>query len=155
MNLPLFLLGLLLGYLIGSIPFPQIIVRLRGGPDLREVGPKNVGAYNAIMQVGDYWGGLAFVLDIAKGFAALAVVSSIGVPWPTYLLAGLAAMVGHNYPVWLGFHGGKGVATGLGVALWVAPIETIIGFLIGSALLKITRNFTISVGSAFLIPDDR
>lgn len=150
MNLSLFV-AVFAGYLIGSIPFTQMVARWRKGIDLREVGSRNVGGMNAMRNVGWGWGLLAGTADFFKGIAALAVARALGAPDPLYLLAGLAALAGHNYPIWLGFRGGKGIAVGLGVALWAAPLETVIGFLAGLGLLVWTKNVTIAGGVAFLL----
>ncbi len=144
-------IGLFAGYLLGSIPFSQIVVRLRGGPDLREMGSRNVGGSNAIRAVGWGWGLLAAGLDVSKGPTALALAWGMEIPWPAYLLAGLAAMVGHNYPVWLRFRGGKGAAVGAGISAWVAFPETVLGVLLSGILFYLTRNITLAVGSGLLL----
>ncbi|MFW6132633.1 MAG: glycerol-3-phosphate 1-O-acyltransferase PlsY [Planctomycetota bacterium] len=119
------------GYALGSVPFGVLIARARGA-DLRKVGSGNVGATNVGRAVGRAWGYLCFVLDLLKGLtpslAAGLIVRSANagaVPPPAYqaawLGAGCAAILGHVFPVWLGFRGGKGVATSLGVVLGVFP----------------------------------
>lgn len=108
----------LIAYLLGSIPFGLLIVRARGGPDLREAGSGNIGAANAMRTGGLLAGVLTLLLDGAKGFfavwiaARLAHGDSHSVRW--MMVAAVAAVVGHMFPVWLKFKGGKGVATTLG-----------------------------------------
>jgi glycerol-3-phosphate acyltransferase PlsY len=103
------------GYVFGSIPFGVIIAQLRGLGDLRKVGSGNIGATN-VLRTGDRWGAaLTLLLDGAKGAFAVSTFSVWG-PLPS-MLAGLGAFLGHLFPAWLKFRGGKGVATWLGVML--------------------------------------
>ncbi len=103
------------GYLIGSIPFGLILTRLAGLGDIRAIGSGNIGATN-VLRTGSKRLALAtLVLDGGKGAAAVLIMGAWGTT--AALLAGGGAVVGHNFPVWLGFRGGKGVATTLGVAL--------------------------------------
>ncbi|HEX8254690.1 MAG TPA: glycerol-3-phosphate 1-O-acyltransferase PlsY [Thermoanaerobaculia bacterium] len=128
-----------LAYLIGSIPFSFLIVKLVVGKDVREHGSRNVGATNVARTAGRMPGILALLLDIAKGYAVVAIARYIvslpqwpfdpGVqPWQSRELwiagAGLLAVLAHMFPVWLRFHGGKGVATGIGVVTALNPIVT-------------------------------
>jgi glycerol-3-phosphate acyltransferase PlsY len=109
------LAALVLGYLLGSIPFGLLLTRLGGAGDLRSIGSGNIGATNVLRTGRKGLAALTLVLDIAKGALAVVLARWIG---PDYaLLGGLAAFLGHCYPVWLRFHGGKGVATLLGIAL--------------------------------------
>lgn len=144
------LLAIGVGYLLGSIPFAHLVARLHGIRDLRQVGSRNVGAGNVMRTVGRGWGFLAGVLDFAKGLAALALARALGAPDPLYLLAGHAAMLGHNYPLWLGFRGGKGAAVGIAIAAWVALPEAALGLAAGLLVFWRTRNVTFGVGSGFL-----
>lgn len=131
------LLTTLLGYLLGSIPFGLVWVRLFTGKDVREVGSGRTGGTNVMRAAGFWVGLLTAISDIAKGAAAAmaarallpATDASMGM-----VLAGLAAIVGHNYPIWLGFKGGAGGATCAGAALvmwpWLGPILIGLGALI-------------------------
>ena len=127
--------GLILaGYLLGSIPFGYLLVRLKGGGDIRELGSGNIGATNVARTAG--WGvGIAtLLLDTAKGFFAVWLAGHFtGNNIRIMMFAGLAAIVGHVFPVWLGFAGGKGVATALGVflaACWPAALASLVLFLL-------------------------
>ncbi len=112
---PWFALAALGGYLLGAIPFGVILARLRGLGDLRSIGSGNIGATN-VLRTGDRKAALAvLLLDAGKGALAVALFAAWG-PL-TAMLAGTGAFLGHLFPVWLRFRGGKGVATFLGVAL--------------------------------------
>lgn len=128
----------LAGYLAGSIPFGLLIARARG-VDLRKVGSGNIGATNVVRSVGRGWGYLCFLLDLLKGFAptltAGILLDATTAPPETirqaaWLAVGAACVLGHVFPVWLKFHGGKGVATSLGVVLGVYPYFTAPGLLV-------------------------
>lgn len=142
--------ALLIGYLLGSIPFTQIVARWRKGLDLRTVGSGNVGGMNTIQNVGLFWGLLAGTLDVAKGFVAIVLTERLGAPHPWHLWAGLAAVAGHNWPVWLRFRGGKGIAVAMGIGAYVAFPEMLLGFLVGLGALKLTRNIVLTATVAFL-----
>ena len=118
------LLSLLLGYLLGSIPSGYLAGRWCKGIDLRELGSGSTGATNVLRQVGKGPALVVFVIDVAKGAIAVMLAGSLteGAALSDWLqvLAGLAALAGHIWPVWLGFKGGKAVATGLGLFLGLA-----------------------------------
>ncbi len=136
------LIGLGVGYLLGSIPFTQIITKARKGIDLRKIGSGNVGGMNSIRAVGVTWGVVGILLDIFKSAVSVAIASALGAPAPTHLWAGLAAIAGHNWPIWLRFRGGKGLATALGLGLWVAWPATLISVAGSLVVLKLTKNMT-------------
>ena len=110
-----FVLSLAGGYLLGSIPFGFILARFAGIGDLRQIGSGNIGATNVLRAGGKGLAALTLLLDAAKGTAAVLIAARWGEG--AALLAGLGAFLGHLFPVWLGFRGGKGVATYLGVLL--------------------------------------
>jgi glycerol-3-phosphate acyltransferase PlsY len=117
-----------LAYLLGSIPFGYLLVRLRGGGDVRETGSGGTGATNVTRRAGKRVGVLTLLLDALKGMAAVLLARLIigveaGGEW-WVCAAAAAAVLGHVFPVWLRFRGGKGVATGLGVFLVLAPLAT-------------------------------
>jgi glycerol-3-phosphate acyltransferase PlsY len=103
------------GYLLGSIPFGLILAKLAGFGDLRQIGSGNIGATNVLRTGNKSLAALTLLLDLLKGTAAVWVGSHFG-PYAA-MAAGLGAFLGHLFPVWLGFRGGKGVATFLGVLL--------------------------------------
>ncbi|HUA01772.1 MAG TPA: glycerol-3-phosphate 1-O-acyltransferase PlsY [Candidatus Aquilonibacter sp.] len=113
---PYWIVGL--AYLLGSIPFGVLIVKLRGGPDIRSTGSGNIGAANVARTVGAVAGMLTLIFDAGKGYLAVWIAGRTtggNIRW--MVAAAAAAVVGHIFPVWLQFRGGKGVATGLGVFL--------------------------------------
>jgi glycerol-3-phosphate acyltransferase PlsY len=117
------LLSLALGYLLGSIPFGLILARLAGHGDLREIGSGNIGATNVLRTGSKGLAALTLILDMLKGTAAVVIGAQFGPN--AALLGGLGAFLGHLFPVWLGFRGGKGVATYLGVLIglyWPAAL---------------------------------
>jgi len=118
-------------YLIGSFPSGYLIGRSRG-VDLRTAGSGNIGATNALRVLGKKWGYLCFACDILKGFLAVFFAGQVageftGLP-PVYakIIAGISVVVGHNFPVWLGFRGGKGIATSGGAMAALFPIPVFI-----------------------------
>ncbi len=118
---PLWLLGLvgLAGYLLGSVPFGMVVARVMGLGDLRQIGSGNIGATNVMRTGNKLAGALTFLLDAAKGgVAALIALWALGMD--AAQVAAVAAFLGHLYPVFLGFRGGKGVATFIGIVLVLA-----------------------------------
>jgi glycerol-3-phosphate acyltransferase PlsY len=108
-------------YLLGSIPFGYLLVRAFRGQDVRETGSGNIGATN-VSRTSPMLGGLTLLFDALKGLAAVVVTGRIFPDQPVLMgVAALFAIVGHMFPVWLGFRGGKGVATGLGSFLVLVP----------------------------------
>ncbi|HUG54988.1 MAG TPA: glycerol-3-phosphate 1-O-acyltransferase PlsY [Vicinamibacteria bacterium] len=140
---PLDAAALLLAYLLGSIPFSYLVARRRG-VDVRAVGSGNVGATNVLRNVGRAAGLAAFALDFLKGTAATAIASRAGGP-VVGAVAAAVAVLGHMYPVWLSFRGGKGVATGAGAFLPLMPVPTAIGLVLFAAVAALTRY--VSLGS--------
>jgi glycerol-3-phosphate acyltransferase PlsY len=133
-------------YLIGSIPFSFLVARAFGVHDVRRVGSGNVGATNVLRNAGKVAGALALLLDLGKGAAASALAGRLA-PGDGVLPAAAAfgAVVGHMYPVWLRFQGGKGVATGLGAFAPLAP-KAALGALIAFGLVAAVTRF-VSLGS--------
>ncbi|HEY8594318.1 MAG TPA: glycerol-3-phosphate 1-O-acyltransferase PlsY [Devosiaceae bacterium] len=113
-------IALVAGYLLGSIPFGLLITRAAGLGDIRGIGSGNIGATNVLRTGRRELAALTLVLDAAKGFFAVILVRYM-FPYPplAYSIAGFAAFIGHIFPVWLGFKGGKGVATYIGVLLGI------------------------------------
>ena len=131
------LLAAAAGYLLGSIPFGLILTRLAGEGDLRAIGSGNIGATNVLRTGRKSLAALTLLLDGGKGAAAVLLCA----PWGAEagLAAGLGAVLGHNFPPWLRFRGGKGVATTLGVllaAVWPAGVGAVLTWLGVAALLR-------------------
>jgi len=136
MTLALALLG---AYLLGAIPFSYLVARRFGVADVRQVGSGNVGATNVMRSAGKTAGLIAFVLDASKGAVAALLAGRLAGPGWLPAVAALLAVLGHMYPVWLGFRGGKGVATGAGAFLPLVPQATLgalIVFVLALALLR-------------------
>jgi glycerol-3-phosphate acyltransferase PlsY len=112
--------SVILGYLMGSIPSGWIAGRWLKGIDLRELGSGSTGATNVLRQVGKGPALVVFLIDVGKGAAAVLIARALGQGDWIQVLAGLTALAGHIWPVWLGFKGGKAVATGLGMFLGLA-----------------------------------
>jgi glycerol-3-phosphate acyltransferase PlsY len=109
------------GYVLGSIPFGYLLVRLRSGRDVRAVGSGNIGATNVVRAAGWSTGVATLILDLAKGFFAVWLAGHFSGGNIRFMMyAGVAAILGHIFPVWLKFSGGKGVATALGVFLMIS-----------------------------------
>lgn len=142
-------------YLLGSIPFGLIIVKAFGGQDIREIGSGNIGAANVTRNVGKLPGILTLVLDAAKGYAAVWLASrntAGNIRW--MMIAAILAVIGHMYPVWLNFRGGKGVATGLGVFLpicWQAVAAGIVLWLLVVVFWRYSSLGSIAAAAALPI----
>jgi glycerol-3-phosphate acyltransferase PlsY len=135
----------LVAYLLGALPFSQLIARWRTGLDLREVGEGNVGSRNVWHVAGPQWGVAAFALDVFKGLAAVEVGRVAGAADVVVLLCGVAAMLGHQFPIFLLGRGGKGLATGAGALLAVTPLSVLGGLAVLGLVYLITHNFNPSV----------
>lgn len=130
----------LLGYLAGSIPFGVLLTRWLRGVDVRQQGSGNIGATNVTRVAGKKLGAVVLLLDALKG--ALPVVLALrllpGQPL-VHVLVGLSAVLGHVYPVWLKLHGGKGVATALGVLVVLVPLAALAGAVVYAVILAVWR----------------
>lgn len=115
----------LLGYVIGSLPLGYLAARHWAGVDLRRVGSGNVGATNVWRVSGPVLGLLVMLVDVAKGLAAVALAGRVAPSDADSVTAGVAAVAGHMYPLWLGGRGGKGVATACGAFALLAPLATL------------------------------
>jgi glycerol-3-phosphate acyltransferase PlsY len=153
-----FIIAIILAYLLGSIPFGLIIVKAYG-KDLRSIGSGNIGATNVSRALGRKWGYFCFVLDVLKGFIPMLAVMPFTSPFPgqtqteriiilfLWLAVGCSAILGHVFPIYLRFKGGKGVATSFGIALGLWPYYTIcavIAILIWLAVLILWKYISLS-----------
>ena len=144
-------------YLVGSIPFGYLIVRARAGSDIRESGSGGTGATNVSRQAGKWAGVLTLLLDAAKGSAAVLTARGFLAPagnlnW-TIACAAIAVVVGHIFPIWLGFRGGKGVATSVGVFLVLQPFAVALAGVIFVVVVFLTRYVSLaSMAAAVAVP---
>ena len=155
-------IAIFIGYLLGSIPFAYIFTRLASGKDVRKVSGGNVGARNTFRNIGKPVGIATALFDIAKGAAAVfiasrlnnsPILSDFSLVTCFILAAGFAAVAGHIWPVFLGFRGGNGLSTTLGVLFFVMPREILIAFVITIILWAFTRNIILSFNlSLFSLP---
>lgn len=161
----------ILSYLLGSIPFGLLIARTQG-IDIREHGSRNIGATNVWRTLGKKWGLTTFLCDVAKGLIAVLLAKWIAAHWsvaialphghtrPEFfdpaaagITAAIGCILGHSFPVWLGFKGGKGVATSLGVIIGMMPLGALLTFLLWAVVFKITRYVSLaSIVAALALP---
>jgi len=155
-------------YLAGSIPFSFLVVKFVAGKDVRQHGSRNVGATNVARTAGKLPGILALALDVAKGYAVIVIARwitslpvwpfEVGVlPWQSremwVALAGLIAVLAHMFPIWLRFHGGKGVATAGGVFLALDPVVIVAAILVFAIVLLVFRYVSLaSIAAAASVP---
>jgi glycerol-3-phosphate acyltransferase PlsY len=136
--------AIIIGYLLGAIPFAYIIARTRKGIDIRQKGSRNVGALAVWREVGPGFGIIALAADVGKGVLAVYVARWLGLEIIWICAAGFAAVVGHNWTVFLKFHGGKGASTIMGVLLALMPVQFAIG--LGIAILIVIPSSNIRLG---------
>jgi glycerol-3-phosphate acyltransferase PlsY len=141
-------LALVGSYLLGSFPTAYVVGRLRKGFDIRKVGTRNMGAMNVIYNVGITYGIIVLLVDIAKGVAAVFLARWLEVPFTIQLVAGAIAVIGHIFPIFLGFRGGKGGAVSIGVFASLMPWAVPFGTGIFLLVLLITRFPTLSYSLA-------
>ncbi len=147
-------LALVAAYLIGAIPFGVVLTRLAGVGDVRSSGSGNIGATNVYRTFGRRLGLLTLLLDALKGLLPVLLAGSLFDFSPTQVaLVASAAFLGHCYPVYLGFKGGKGVATALGIYLVLSPLSVLGAFLLFAGILWRWRYVSLaSVSAAAAIP---
>jgi len=143
---------LLTAYLLGAVPFAYLLVRLTTGSDVRESGSGNVGATNALRS-NKLAGILTLVCDAGKGALAVWLASRFGTEHWIALVAAILAIVGHAFPIFLGFRGGKGVATGCGAFLLLAPRAVLAVCLLFVVVVALSRYVSLgSIAAAALFP---
>lgn len=139
-------IGCLVSYLLGSIPFSYIVAKKAGGVDIRVTGEGNVGARNVWHVVGRRYGALAGLLDASKGFLAYWVGYLLGLsPWWIWL-CGFAVIVGHDFPVFLRGRGGKGAGSAMGFLLAMEPLVVVISAVLMGAVYLPFRKFHLAIG---------
>lgn len=142
------LFSLALGYLLGSIPFGLVLTRLAGKGDVRDIGSGNIGATNVLRTGSKPLAAATLILDCLKATAAILLARQL---WPgTDSFAATGAMIGHLYPVWLRFKGGKGVATLLGVLIPLLPIGAVIYAVVWVGLFVLVRISSVAGMAAAL-----
>ncbi|HEX8089950.1 MAG TPA: glycerol-3-phosphate 1-O-acyltransferase PlsY [Blastocatellia bacterium] len=142
------ILFVVIAYLLGSIPFGYLLVKylFTSGEDVRQVGSGGIGATNVARRAGIKAGLLTYVFDVAKGLAAVTLMRAVAHDDYTWIgAAAVAAIVGHIFPIFLKFRGGKGVATGVGVYLALAPVSVLTTLLLWAVIVYLTRY--VSLGS--------
>ncbi len=148
LNLAIFFLS----YIIGSIPFSFTIAKLFKGIDIRKLGTKNVGAMNIISVAGMFPGIIALLFDISKGALVVHLTNKITEDIGVSLTSGLFTIIGHNWPIFLKFKGGKGVATTIGILLLISPFSLLILYLIAIPIIILIINDSyMSASIGFLI----
>jgi glycerol-3-phosphate acyltransferase PlsY len=153
-NIPPTVLAVLLAYFLGSVPFGVILATLFGGTDVRKSGSGNIGATNVARVAGPLAGTLTLIFDIAKGAGAVLLAEKLSngsARW--MMIAGIVALVGHCFPVWLKFKGGKGVATAAGVFLVLSPLACLAAVLLFLLVVIFWRYVSVgSVSAAAAMP---
>jgi acyl phosphate:glycerol-3-phosphate acyltransferase len=151
---PTLIVVLLTAYFLGSIPFGLLMARLFGGGDVRKTGSGNIGATNVARVAGPLAGILTLLLDAGKGwFAVWLAVRFMHGEALAMVLAGFFAMLGHCFPVWLRFRGGKGVATAAGVFLALSPAAMLAGFILFLLVVGFWRYVSLaSIAAAAALP---
>jgi len=140
------LLSIVIAYLLGSIPFGYLLVKFTQGEDVREIGSGNIGATNVLRASGPAIGAATLALDIAKGFAAVWIAAMLTDHSPLWTsLAALAVIAGHSYPVFLGFKGGKAVASFTGAFAYLTPLPLAAVAILFFVIVAVTRH--VSAGS--------
>ncbi len=137
-----------ISYILGSIPFGVLIAKSKG-VNLREVGSGNIGATNVARSLGTKYGAITFLLDFFKGFIPVVIGSFISSSNLFIAIVGLACLLGHIYPIFLGFKGGKGIATTMGVFFAIAPSLTLIALVF--SLFFIWLSGYVSLGSLIFV----
>lgn len=145
MNYMLVIGGFLLGYVFGSIPCGLWLVQAFHGIDIRNYGSGNIGTTNVFRTVGQKTAAAVLVGDMLKGIMALYIISKFTADPTIVAITALGALLGHNYSLFLGFKGGKGVATGLGLFLYMLPWGAVAAFSVWAVIVLITRY--VSLGS--------
>jgi acyl phosphate:glycerol-3-phosphate acyltransferase len=147
----------IISYLIGSIPAGYLVGRLVG-VDIRRIGSGNIGATNVLRALGKPYGYAVFLFDFFKGVAAVQLSTLLAYRAHSDrelvgIMAGILCVIGHTYPIWLGFRGGKGVATSAGVLFGLMPIAALLVMIVWLVIFQITKYVSVaSIGAAVALP---
>lgn len=150
LSTPLMLGSLLFGYLCGSIPFGLILTRMAGLGDVRKIGSGNIGATNVLRTGNKKLAAATLLADALKGTVAVVAARQV-LGMEAALIAGLGAFLGHLYPVWLKFKGGKGIATYLGVLLGLAPVIVLVFAAVWLSIAKLFRYSSLAALTAAVV----
>jgi glycerol-3-phosphate acyltransferase PlsY len=145
--MPLGIPSIIIGYLLGSIPTAYIVSLVRKGVDIRNIGSRNMGGANVMREIGAPEGVLVGLIDVSKGAGVILIAQALDIPELWVFGAGFAALVGHNFPVFARFRGGRGAATIIGIFLVLAPEAMLITLVVVAIPFFTTRKF----GAALLI----
>ena len=137
---------LLASYVVGSVSAAYLLARLVRGVDIRRVGSRNPGALNIFREVGAWHGAAVLAFDALKGTAVILVVMALDMGDYAMFVGALGAVIGHNWSVFLGFHGGRGVATIFGISLAVLPLWTLVSLALALASGFATRSVVFGIG---------
>jgi len=146
------ILSVIIGYLLGSVPTAYIVSRVRKGIDIRAIGSGNMGGANVMREIGTHEGVLVGLFDIAKGAGAILIAQALNVSELWIFGTGFAALLGHNFPVFARFRGGRGSATTIGIFLVLAPTATLVTVAVVAVPFFASRKFAgaIIIGFALL-----
>jgi len=142
---------ILIGYLLGSVPTAYITGRILKSRDIRQMGDENAGAANVYRELGSRAGVIVCVIDAAKGAAVILIAQAANMSHVVVLFTGLAAVIGHNWPVFLGFRGGRGVSTTIGILLVLVTLPMLILALPTLIILIFRRNVTPAMAFLFIV----
>jgi glycerol-3-phosphate acyltransferase PlsY len=145
------ILSIIIGYLLGSIPTAYIVSRIRKGIDIRNVGSGNMGGANVMREIGTHEGVFVSLIDIAKGAGAILIAQTLNISELWVFGTGFAALVGHNFPVFAGFRGGRGSATVIGIFLVLAPLSMLVTLVITAIPFFTTRKFSAAILIGFAL----
>ncbi|OGN97225.1 MAG: hypothetical protein A2Z77_06580 [Chloroflexi bacterium RBG_13_51_36] len=146
------IVSIIVGYLLGSVPTAYVVSRMRKGVDIRDIGSRNMGGANVMREIGTREGVFVGLFDIAKGAGAILIAQALNVPELWVFGTGFAALLGHNFPVFAGFRGGRGSAAVIGIFLVLAPWATLITLVVVAIPFFTSRKFAgaIMIGFALL-----
>lgn len=145
----LIFVSIVFAYLIGAVSFSYLITKALKNVDIRKTGSGNAGATNTLRVLGVGPAVVVLMLDIAKGIAAILIARAFGLPEWAVVLSGLFAIIGHDYPVYFGFKGGKGVATTIGIFFMIMPLPALVSGVLAVFAIALTRY--VSVGSLLFL----
>lgn len=138
-------------YIIGSIPVGLLLTRTAGLGDIRQIGSGNIGATNVFRTGNKKIGALTFALDVFKGFICPFVALKLGESEPIIYASALMSVIGHIFPVWLKFKGGKGVATSLGTAIVIAPLMSVLSPLVWLVVFRVSKTSSLASIIAIIV----